>query len=308
MGKLIFLKTVAYAIGLLPSIAGYRIAIFFGELMHLIGGKNRRLVRANIRRALGPKASDGQIRKATRQAFHSLATYYYEIVRLPRTPPAKLNDRIEVEGLAHLEQALGQGKGVVLASAHLGVPDLAAQLSLARGVPLTLIVEQLEPQQLHDWFTHKRTIQGLAIETATASGLRASFRALQKGEVVAVTIDRAIQGNGVVMPFFGEDALMPTGAAELALRTGAALVPAFTIRTGRNRYRAVIEPPVALHTDGKPREARAVIDELVRSLERHVRGDPGQWIAFHPIWLADMPEKSVSSLPANGNGRETGKP
>ncbi len=293
MGKLIFLKTVAYAIGLLPSIAGYRIAIFFGELMYLLGGKSRALVRANIRRALGPVASDAQIRKATRQAFHSLATYYYEIVRLPRTPPARLNDRITVEGLTHLEQALGRGKGVVLASAHLGVPDLAAQLSLARGVPLTLIVEQLEPQRLHDWFTHKRTIQGLAIETATASGLRASFRALQKGQVVAVTIDRAIQGNGIVLPLFGEDALIPTGAAELALRTGAALLPAFTIRTGRNRYHAIIEPPVPLDAGGQPRQARAIVLELLHSLERHVRANPGQWMAFHPVWLLDTPEKTA---------------
>jgi KDO2-lipid IV(A) lauroyltransferase len=290
-------------VGWLPSVIGYRIAVAFGEVTYRLSAKNRRLVRGNMRRAMGPGASAIQVERATRQAFHNLTAYYYDLVRMPRTKPAKLTHRIAVEGLPYLEQALGKGKGVVLASAHLGVPDLAAQLSLARGVPLTLIVEQLQPPRLHEWFTHKRSIQGLAIETATASGLRAAFRALQKGEAVAVTIDRAIQGNGIVTPFFDEAAILPTGAAELALRTGAALLPAYTLRLGRSRYKIIIEAPIVTVDSGKPRDPEAVTAQLVPSMERHIRAQPGQWMAFHPVWLADMPEKSPPAIPGAGDGK-----
>lgn len=308
MGKLLFLKTLVFAVGWLPSVIGYPIALAFGQIMYCFGGKSRRLVRANMRRALGPAASASQVERATRQAFCSLTAYYYDLVRMPRTSPAKLNKRIVLEGLPHLEQALREGKGVVLASAHLGVPDLAAQLSLARGVPLTLIVEQLQPPRLHDWFTHKRSIQGLAIETATSSGLRAAFRALQKGEAVAVTIDRAIQGNGIVTPLFGEPSLLPTGAAEMALRTGATLLPAYTLRRGRKRYKIIIEAPIATMADGKPKEAQAVIAELVPSLERHIRSQPGQWMAFHPIWLSDLPERPAAMQQQPATESLNGKP
>ena len=73
---------------------------------------------------------------------------------------------------------------------------------------------------------------------------------------------------------------MPAGAVELALRTGAALVPAFGLRLSGRRYRISIEPPLDLDGQTVPAAAQA----LIAIMERYIKEHPEQWVVFEPRW------------------------
>src|SRR5690606_9552217 len=60
------------------------------------------------------------------------------------------------------------------------------------------------------------------------------LRTLKQNGMVALLIDRPMQGEGVAVEFFGEQVRVPAGPARLALSTGAKVVPVAFERTSPN--------------------------------------------------------------------------
>ena len=241
-----------------------------------------------------------------RQSFRNLSYNYYDLTRVPYYTPEETRDAIDFHGLEHYEAAKRMGKGVIIASAHLGNLDMVTQAFPALGVPPTMILaEEIEPPRLLNLTMRLRHAQSLTFEPATGAGIKNAFRALKRGEWVGVAVDRAVQGNGLVMDFLGEPALMPVGAAELALRTGATLVPSISLRAGFERHVVRIDAPIAVERE-RPTEARvrALSRQLLDIVERYVMEYPTQWTAiFEPVWEADKQDEGLRQRKrTKGNG------
>ena len=94
--------------------------------------------------------------------------------------------------------------------------------------------------------------------------------------------DRALRHE---VSFFGAPARLPPGAAVLGLRTGAAVLPAFTARLAGNRYLGWFEPPLELVRTGNARtDVQANTERIARAIEAAIRRYPEQWTVFQPIW------------------------
>ena len=103
--------------------------------------------------------------------------------------------------------------------------------------------------------------------------------------MVGLACDRAIHGGGIEVKFLGEATVMPSGAAELALRTGSTILCGFNVRIGHNKYRAFFEPPMVTKQMAHSEEnVRALTEQIIAIIETYLRRFPGQWIAFQPIW------------------------
>ena len=102
---------------------------------------------------------------------------------------------------------------------------------------------------------------------------------------MAIAFDRDIQGTGRPLPFFGCETRMPVGAVELALRTGAQIIPTFAVRRHAHHFEGWIEPPLAMSVTGdEERDLRENSLRLIARLEEHLRRDPGQWAVTEPVW------------------------
>jgi KDO2-lipid IV(A) lauroyltransferase len=96
--------------------------------------------------------------------------------------------------------------------------------------------------------------------------------------------DRDIEGPRMVVPFMGEDASMPTGPIEVALRTGAIVIPSFTTRNGY-MLDAYCEEPLELEKTGDfEQDVRAGTLEFLGRFEKRLRADPGQWAVLERVW------------------------
>ncbi len=112
------------------------------------------------------------------------------------------------------------------------------------------------------------------------------IRRLKENGVVALACDRVVTGHGVVVDFFGRPARLPDGPTRLAARTGAALVPAYGWRDAGGHFQVRIAPALDLASTGDAdAEARENTLRLVGWVERTIRERPGQWMAFHPVWI-----------------------
>jgi lauroyl/myristoyl acyltransferase len=110
--------------------------------------------------------------------------------------------------------------------------------------------------------------------------------ALRRGQVVALQGDRPRAGGRTVMArLFGRPLALPEGPMILARAAGTALVPTFSFREGRRRYRVVLRPPIRVSRDSPRAKASAdAAQALARELEWAIAREPYQWFCLRRLW------------------------
>jgi lauroyl/myristoyl acyltransferase len=264
-----------------PPAVGRRLADLAGWLGYALGRTPRAAVRANLARVLGHPPPERLVRAVFRHGAHN----YYDLLRLPRLAPATLRATVEVRGWENLVAARAPGRGVLLVTAHLGSVGLVGQMVHLGGCAANVVVEPLHPPALLHLMQELRGAHGIQPLPAGPDLLPAIRAALGRNEVVGLLSDRDVTGNGIEVSFFGAPARLPPGVAVLGLRTGAAVLPAFTARLTDNRYLGWFEPPLELVRTGNARaDVQANTQRIARAIEAAVRRYPEQWTVFQPIW------------------------
>lgn len=239
--------------------------------------------RAAVRANLDVVAPDRASAAVVRQVFVEQSHNYLEIFRLPSTDAAKIRATVEKRGWERFTQAHEQGNGVILASAHLGPVSLVGQVVVTHGYETVLPVEP-EHSEIQRAVNRGRAALGLhVISTDTPLAV---VRALRKGQVFGILADRAVTGVGERVPFFGRETLLPSAHIALGLRTGAPVLPAFSLHEGSNLV-ASFEPALELRQTGdRAADVRAGMLQWVEVLERYIRRAPEQWTVFERVWPA----------------------
>lgn len=301
MLRLFALRLLVLVGGRMPSALLAALADLAGTIAWYGSARLRRTTRDHMRHALWPGGGESEratvdgvaANRAARGCVRSAARYYSDFARGARAPAAALDELTAVQGIEHFFAAYDRGCGVVLLSAHLGNPEFLSRAFGALGLDLLVLTERLEPPAVHRFVHRARAAPGVRFLPADRHGLREALRQLRGGGVLGVLGDRDVAESGLAVPFFGERALLPPGPVELAMRTGAALVPAFVLRDGPARYRAVVLPPLMLpsprHGEQGERGERAAevaagMRQVARALETGIRLAPEQWFPLQPVW------------------------
>ncbi|MET0729088.1 MAG: phosphatidylinositol mannoside acyltransferase [Acidimicrobiales bacterium] len=281
-------RAAALLARLAPHRAAARAAVGLGALAARLAPERRAQVERNLRR-VDPSLGGAELDRLVRQTFESYARYYEESFRLPGTSAADLDAGFTQEGYEHLQAALDGGKGAIMALPHLGGWEWSGfWLTQVKGVPVTAVVEQLEPAALFDWFAGLRQSFGFEIVPLGRHAGTATVRALRANHTLALLCDRDLTGKGPEVEFFGERTTLPAGPATLALRTGAALLPTAVYFDGADSRQAVIRPPLDTGRHGTLRDdVQRVTQDLADALEELIRRAPEQWHLLQPNWPSD---------------------
>ncbi|HEX7600146.1 MAG TPA: hypothetical protein VF316_01025, partial [Polyangiaceae bacterium] len=110
-----------------------------GRLAHLLLRRERRVARANVALAF-PAMPEAERRALARRAFVELGSLLGDAVAALTHSFAPLP--FPEEARATLREALAEGRGVVLPSAHLGPWERVAATLVAAGFPLTTLVRE----------------------------------------------------------------------------------------------------------------------------------------------------------------------
>lgn len=258
-----------------------------GAAMGLGDAERRRMVARHQQRAHGGQLSPAALRRAVQRAFDSYARYWVESFRLPQMTPADLDAGMSYEGYDLLLDALDEGKGVILVIPHLGGWDWAGSWLATQGIPITVIVEPLDPPELFEWFAEFRRSLGMRVVPLGPEAATASMQALKEGGVLCLLTDRDIAGGGIEVEFFGETTTLSPGAAMLSLRTGAPILPC-AIYYRDDMHHGVVRPRLEVERTGKLRDDVArVTQQVADALEELIRRAPEQWHLMQPNWPSD---------------------
>lgn len=254
------------------------------NLLPLRGG---RVARANVRACfpeLSPAERRGFVVASLAQSMFMVA----ELGHLWRRPIEEVLARVvEVRGVEHFERALGRGRGVLVASPHLGAWELTGLWFAAR-CPMTTLYRAPRVSALERIYSSGRSRSGARLFPADASGLRAMYRALARGEVVGLLPDQDPgRGKGVFAPFFGLPANTSALLPRIAASSQASVLFTFAERLPACAgYRIHIRP--GSEEIGAPDLERAVC-AVNRDVEACVRAAPLQYLWTYKRFRARPP-------------------
>ncbi|MFQ5878878.1 MAG: lysophospholipid acyltransferase family protein [Dehalococcoidia bacterium] len=300
MWKYVLFFLAIRTLGRLPVRVSYFIAARLADLVYVCHKGLRQRVWANMRHVLGADAGKRRLRQVAREVLRNAARYYVDLMRIPYLDVEDFR-RYKLRYHGHEENlvpALASGRGVILAGGHLGSPELALQALLSVGIRVLALTEPLRPQALSRLVDGLRSSQGHIFLPVNISSVKAAIRTIKAGGAVGLMCDRDIEGRSITIPLCGVQTKVPVGAVELAMRTGAIIIPIFAHRVGGDRFEAYMEPPVEMvGTGDSEADLRTNVARLLACFEEHLRRTPGQWIVLESVWEDGTNGSRPSSQP-----------
>ncbi|MBS1153537.1 MAG: lipid biosynthesis lauroyl acyltransferase, partial [Myxococcaceae bacterium] len=272
-------------LALLPLTWASALGAAFGALAFALARGERNKALESLRRAF-PHQSDAERTALARACFRHLGRSLFELVCV-----AQLDRQVEQwvrwspQDRAVLDAALARKKGVVFVSGHLGSWELLARRVALAGYPCqTIAKETTDPRTTALIEKFRESAKLRSIWRGRSGAAKAMLRALKAGQILGLLIDQDTDVQSVWVPFFGHAAKTPRAAADLALRTGAAVVMGFCRREADGRYRLSMKelPTLGLQPE-------ALTARMTEQIEAAVRAAPEQWVWMHRRWKSAPP-------------------
>jgi KDO2-lipid IV(A) lauroyltransferase len=220
--------------------------------------------------ASGVCTSNDARRSLLRQAIAEAGKGAAELIAIWFGTEEKVSDLVVCNDWALAEEAQRGGRGIIFLTPHLGCFEISS-LYGAQRLALTVLYRPPKLRWLQPLMIAGRQRWRARLAPASFAGVRALYRALQRGEAVGLLPDQAPgAGEGAWADFFGRPAYTMTLVHRLQSATGAAVIMAFAERLPRGRG-------YLLHLESVPAEN---LDEtaLNAAVERSVRRCPAQYL------------------------------
>ena len=267
-----------------PRGLAFALARFYTRLLDLAIPRLRRVARRNLAMAL-PEFTPRRHAQIVDGVFRSIARILVTFAKFPAIRRGYLGQWIRLEGGEYFDQAQRAGRGVLVATAHLGNWELSAFAHALMTAPMNIVVRPLDNPLIDALVERRRALTGNR-PIGKKDFARAILKALAANQAVGILIDQnASLDTGVFVDFFGVPASAGTGFAKFARHSGAAVIPGFALWNElEQRYVLRFSPPLEMTGD-------AVRDTqtLQSKLEEVIREYPDQWLWIHRRWKTRPP-------------------
>lgn len=248
-------------------------------------GIRRQVAAENLQRVY-PGMPPKQRKRLLKRVYLNLGLSAAELYLLPEK---QLISGTSINGRGNLEAALALGKGVILATAHLGNWEAARTLPLF-GIPLAAVVQKQHNHLFDAYNNALRTRQGVRL-IDQRHGLKDLLACLRQNMVVTILTDQNAGPEGLILEFLGHPAPHWKGAAKISLRYKAPIVPGYALRNPEGGIRICFEPMIHHPELSDSTENQLLLLKEINAVtERYIRQNPKQWLWLHRRWL--IPERS----------------
>ncbi len=278
-------RVIVRIFAVLPRPVARGLGIALAHLMRLLHRRLWQVGMRNLKLAF-PEKPNAERKRILRGVYTSLGRLLAEFTKFPEYTKDNVKRIAVYEGFENFERARERGKGVLFMTAHLGGWEIGAFAHSIYGNPLNVMMRELDNPYLDRLVTEYRSLHGnrMMLKDDFARGL---IGAMRRGETVGILMDTNMTPpQGVFVNFFGHLACTASGVARVALRTGATVVPAFTIWDREiGKYRIHFDPPIQLANTGND-ETDAITNTaaFTKKIEEFVRRYPDQWLWVHRRW------------------------
>lgn len=247
-----------------------------GYLSYKLIPRRRHIVATNIRLAF-PELDATQQQQLIEKTFASVGMGIFETAMAWWGSQKRLEPMARIIGLENLHEALGEGHGVILLSAHFSSLELGGRM-LSFKQPFQVTYKRSRDPLIEAVLKHSREKHFLgAINTYDVRGM---VKGLKENLVTWYAMDQDFGlKQSVFAPFMGVSTSTLTTAARLARMSGAVVVPYFPRRLDDNKsYELTILPALQNFPSGDDVADATRINELISDA---VRKAPEQYLWVH---------------------------
>ena len=287
------LKALSSTIGRLSWPASRRLGRRIGALAWTLSRRDRRRALDHVAIAF-PEKSETEREQLARNCFRHLGTMLGECLHLYHRDCAFVDSVVDVLGFEEVEAVRSAGRPLLLITGHCGNWELLAAAINCRGMRMAVVARALDEPEQQEMLAGLRARFGTpTIERGEEGAVRQLLGTLRRGGALGMLIDQdSGKMDGVWVPFFDRLAYTPVGAAKIALKQRAAVIPVFIERLEDGRHRVRFHPPLDLPDD--PVAATAL---MTAKIEEQVRLRPEQWVWMHRRWRRQPPAGSTTTNP-----------
>ncbi len=280
---LLLLYLLRLPLTLLPRRLRLSVPAFLAFFVYLLDRPDRRVAYRNLSFALGLPAP--RRRKVLRTSILMQAWHLADAFFTPPLDRRRLRRLLPDRPYAALEEALSEGRGAVVVTAHFGAEALLCYVVGALHRSCCIARPQRVFQALMERHRARRNVKTVLDRRTSYAEL---LRWLADGRVVLLTLDQALRRKGVWVRFLDRPAHTPYFAADLARLSGAPLFVAFMFHR-RGRYRFLLRGPIRIPRTADERESRFEYTQLINDiLGGVVRRWPEYWFWTHRRWRTDI--------------------
>lgn len=254
-----------------------------GNLYYLLIPKMRRRAVEQMMPAL--QIDERTAKKLVCASFINMAHNVLDILAMPMLNEQNLSDYIEIDHLERMEEALAEGRGVVVLTGHIGCWEWLSAAFTLNGMPVSAIAKPQPNIQYTRVLDDLRATIHVEIFSRGTSELLAAARALKSGRILGFLADQDGGPGGAFIDFFGRPAATPLGPAVFSRKFKSPVLPAFILRQPDGKHKVVIgEIMRCPKTGDTDRDLYEFTVQMTAIVERIIRENPTQWIWFQRRW------------------------
>jgi KDO2-lipid IV(A) lauroyltransferase len=264
---------------MLPWSVQRSLAAALGAIAYHIIPIRRHVVFVNLRLCF-PEKSEAEMRSIAREHYHSLALGLFETCSGWWSPASNLPTH-RIVGREHLAQAIAQGKGVILLTAHFTTLEICARMMNEQFELGCLYRDPNNPVVAAQMRVQRERHVSVAVHFDDLKGL---IRALRSGHAIWYAPDQGKRTKQTeILPFFGVPAITNTATGKLAAMTESPVVPYFARREDDFSYTLTVLPALEnFPTD----DASADAIRINQLIEQYIRLAPSQYLWVHKRFKA----------------------
>lgn len=258
-----------------------------------IGNLARRFLRTRDRLAMRnlaatfPEKSEAERRRILDECWRHFGREALATIRMQHVPLEEIPSHCRFVDAHVLEEAIAQGRGVVLISAHYGAWEIAGLAIVALVKNVHTVARPLDNEYLERDLVRIRARTGVQVVDRKHAA-RPLLKALAEKALVILLPDQAVQPReGILVPFLGRPAWTTDAPAKMALRHESVIVFAFCIpdETG---HRLEFEEPIRVDQLGDDeKNAGALTKRINDVISRRIESRPEIWLWMHDRWKGE---------------------
>ena len=245
----------------------------------------KKIALENLHHAFKDSKTESEYNDIVAKTFESIAQTMIDLARSKRMSELQLSNKVHCPDLSAFDNALKNGKGAVIATAHYGNWELAGAWIADLGYPLDIIIKVQSNPLVDAYILSLRQNFEYGIIQIRNTTLRKVLQSLKQNRFIILAADQHDPSGSLVLDFFGRKASIAKGPATFARKQNCPIIPIVMRRKDFDDYEVITTNGIYPNFDLDEKEdIIRMTKEYLNFLENVITRFPEQWMWTHRRW------------------------
>jgi len=289
----------------------FRLAFLYPRIYAFLGYSRKKERRAEfeekVKLFLDPRADPAKVKRIVRGIFEIRGSRKMQRYLLPRIDKEFVDQFVTIEGLSLLDQAIQQGRGILMIAGHIGNPHIGLNIVRVLGYDLTIIKGGKTKIPRFPKIRYSDPLPfTIFTEDASLSNM-AKARALEilqtSGRILYYSGDAVEGRRKIEVPFLGHMMQFPTGTLHMAAQANAIVLPVIHLYR-HGRIQLIFKEPMDRQWMRGTEDYGRIAGEFAKLLESYILFHPEEYMGLYGHTVLDHCYRTLKGQISQPSGGE----